>query len=388
MAGWLLVAAVAVYVPLAVDIGFTPGSIDKPTRIGQINQTIAFAVAILGLNIVIGDSGQLSLGQSAFIGLGAYTTVILVADHQWSYLATLPVSAAVCFAAGLAVGVPATRVKGMYLGVITLAVAYVFPPLVLKYGWLTGGVNGKGPRRTEARLVAPSWMPFADDGRIAGPLWVYCMCVTIAAVLFLLARNFRRSRPGRAVLAARDNEASALAMGVNVPLYKAMAFGVSAACGGLAGSMLMMNRPFASDEMFGTRMALFLVVALVAGGVGTIAGAAVGAYFYFFVPHFVGEWTFDQSGMPPVVREVTGPLFDFLEPAGIGAVGVIFGLTLILLMFLSPGGFVAGARNLRGRIVRIEPDPVWLHEVDRRGAAGPGALAPDPAPADLPVQDG
>ena len=230
--------------------------------------------------------------------------------------------------------------------------------------------------------MAPSWMPFADDGRIAGPLWVYCMCFTIAAVLFLLARNFRRSRPGRAVLAARDNEASALAMGVNVPLYKAMAFGVSAAYGGLAGSMLMMNRPFASDEMFGTRMALFLVVALVAGGVGTIAGAAVGAYFYFFVPHFVGEWTFDQSGMPPVVREVTGPLFDFLEPAGIGAVGVIFGLTLILLMFLSPGGFVAGARNLRGRIVRIEPDPVWRHDVDRRGVAGPGAVAPDTAPVD------
>ena len=85
-------------------------------RIGQLNNTIAFAVAILGLHIVTGRSGQLSLGQSAFVGLGAYTTVILVTDHSWSYLATLPASAAVCFLAGLVVGIPATRVKGMYLG--------------------------------------------------------------------------------------------------------------------------------------------------------------------------------------------------------------------------------------------------------------------------------
>src|SRR5919112_677815 len=164
-----------------------------------------------------------SIGHRVYVGGGAYTTVILVADHDWSYLATLPVSAAVCFLAGLVVGVPATRVKGMYLGVITLAVAYVFPPLVLKFGWLTGGVNGKGPGRTEAKLRAPSWMPFAYDG--------------------------------------------------------------------VAGSMLIMNRPFATDAMFGTRMALFLVVGLVAGGVGSISGAVPGAFVYLFVPHFVGEWT-------------------------------------------------------------------------------------------------
>jgi branched-chain amino acid transport system permease protein len=367
--GWLIVAAAAVYVPLAIDVGFTPGSIDQPLRIGQLNETIAFAVAILGLNIVIGDSGQLSLGQSAFVGIGAYTTVILVADHDWSYLATLPVSATLCFLAGLAVGVPATRVKGMYLGVITLTVAYVFPSLVLKYGWLTGGVNGKGPRRTEAKLNPPSWMPFADNGRIAGPLWVYCMCLAIAVILFLLARNFRRSRPGRALLAVRDNEASALAMGVHVSLYKAMAFGASAAYGGLAGSMLMMNRPFASDQLFGARMALFLVVALVAGGAGTIAGAIPGAFVYLFVPYFVSEWTFDQSGMPPILRQAAGPLFDALSPAGVGAVGAVFGLMLLLLIFLSPGGLVAGVRSLRDRVVRIEPNPRCLaaHSRDASG---------------------
>jgi branched-chain amino acid transport system permease protein len=209
-------------------------------------------------------------------------------------------------------------------------------------------------------------MPFADDGRIAGPLWVYCMCLAIAAVLFLLARNFRHSRPGRALLAVRDNEPSAAAVGVNVALYKAMAFGASAAYGGVAGSMLMMNRPFAADEMFGTRMALFLVVGLVAGGAGTIAGAIPGAFIYLFVPYFVTEWTFDQSGMPPGLRQVAGPLFELIAPGGVAAVGVIFGIALLFLMFVSPGGFVGVVRALRGRVIRIEPNPARLSR-DRSG---------------------
>jgi branched-chain amino acid transport system permease protein len=362
---WLLAVAAIVYVPFAVDVGFAPGSIDKSLRISQLNNAIAFAVAILGLNLVIGYSGQLSLGQSAFVGLGAYTTVILVADHDWSYVATLPVSAAVCFAAGLVVGVPATRVKGMYLAVVTLSVAYVFPPLVLKYDWLTGGVNGKGPPRTEARLLAPSWMPFADDGRIARPLWVYCISIAVATVLFVLARNFIRSRPGRALIAARDNESSALAYGINVPLYRAMAFGASAAYGGLAGSLLMIDRPFATDDQFGIRMAIFLVVGLVIGGSGTMSGAIAGAFVYLFVPYFISEWTFDQRGMPPGLRQVSAPLFDLLRPGGGAAVGIVFGLALLLLMFVLPGGFVAGVRMLRARVVTIVPHPSWLTDVGR-----------------------
>ena len=232
---WLIAAAIVVYVPLADDVGFAPGSIDKVFRINQLNDVIAFAVAILGLNLVIGYSGQVSLGQSAFVGVGAYTTVILVVDHDWSYFATLPASAAVCFVVGLIVGLPALRIRGLYLAVATLAVAYVFPTVVLKYDWLTGGPNGKGPGRGEAEMVAPSWMPFADAGRLAGPLWVYCILIAMATVLFVAARNFVRSGPGRALIVVRDNETSATTSGVTVPLYKAMAFGVSAVYGGLAG---------------------------------------------------------------------------------------------------------------------------------------------------------
>ena len=165
----------------------------------------------------------------------------------------------------------------------------------------------------------------------------------------------------------RDNQTSASISGVNLPLYKTMAFGVSAAYGGLAGTMLMINRPFASDVQFGLNLAIFLVVGLVAGGAGTISGAVPGALIYVFVPYFVGEWTLDQSGMPPGLKQVTKPLFDWLEDrqGGDAISGVFFGLGLLLLVFLLPGGFISGMRKLRARFVQVIPNPPWLADVER-----------------------
>jgi len=353
-------------VVFAHSLPITLFSLDKGFRVSQINDVVAYAVAILGLNLVIGYSGQLSLGQSAFVGLGAYTTIILVADHHWSFFATIPVSAGLCFLVGLLVGLPALRIRGLYLAIVTLAVAYVFPTIVLKYENLTGGPNGKKPDRGTAEMIPPSWMPFADAGRLAEPLWIYCILVVMAVALFLLARNFIKSRPGRALIAVRDNQTSASISGVNLALYKAMAFGVSAAFGGLAGTMLMINRPFASDVQFGLNLAIFLVVGLVAGGAGTISGAVPGALIYVFIPYFVGEWTLDQTGMPPGIKQATKPLFDWLEDrqGGDAISGVFFGLGLLILVFLLPGGFVSGMRKLRARLVHVIPNPPWLTDVE------------------------
>src|SRR4051794_26742942 len=332
-AAWLVVVAVIAYVPLATTVGWTPAGIGTVGRIGQLNNLMAYAVALLGLNVVIGFSGQLSLGQSAFLGLGAYTTVILVGDHHWSYFSAMAASAGISLVAGLLIGLPATRIKGVYLAIVTLVIAFVFPELVLRFAWLTGGSNGKSPPRTQARMRAPSWVPFADTGRLAGPLWVYCILAVVAAATFLLTRNGMKSRVGRALIAMRDNEASAATMGINVALYKASAFAVSALFGGLAGSMLMMSRPFASTALFDLQVALFLVAGLVIGGTGTISGSIAGACTYLFVPYFVTAWTFDQSGMPPGLRPLTAPVFAALEPGGSGGVGVVFGGVLILLVF-------------------------------------------------------
>ncbi len=193
---WLIAAFGLVYVLFAYKTGFAPASIDKAFRITQLNDVLAYAVAILGLNLVIGYSGQLSLGHSAFVGLGAYTTIILVSDHNWSYFATIPVSAALCFVVGMIVGLPALRIRGLYLAIVTLSVAFVFPTLVLKYDWLTGGPNGKKPPRGEGTLDAPSWMWFHDAGRLATPLWTYFILLIMATILFVLARNFLSSTLG------------------------------------------------------------------------------------------------------------------------------------------------------------------------------------------------
>jgi branched-chain amino acid transport system permease protein len=195
----------------------------------------------------------------------------------------------------------------------------------------------------------------------------------MATVLFILARNFIKSRPGRALIAVRDNQTSAAVSGVRLSLYKAITFGVSAVYAGLAGSMLMMNRPFASDVQFGLTLAIFLVVGLVAGGAGTISGAVPGALIYVFVPYFTREWTSDPSGMPPVIKQVTRPLFDWLENRqGAGAIaGVFFGVGLLLLVFLLPGGCIDGFRRLRARIVTVIPNPPWLR--DLRGQAAEAA---------------
>ena len=369
-AAWLVVVVVVVYIPLATTIGWTPAGIDTVARISQLNNLMAYAIAILGLNVVIGFSGQLSLGQSAFVGLGAYTTVILVGDHHWSYFSAMAASALISLVAGLLIGLPATRIKGVYLAIVTLVIAFVFPELVLRFAWLTGGSNGKSPPRTQAKMRSPSWMPFSDTGRLAGPLWVYCILAVITAASFLLARNAIKSRVGRALIAMRDNEASAATMGINVALYKASAFAVSALFGGLAGSMLMMNRAFASTVLFDMQVALFLVAGLVMGGTGILSGSIAGAFAYLFVPYFVTAWTFDQSGMPPVLRQVTAPLFAALKPGGSGAIGIVFGVALIVLMFVLPGGFVSGARRLRARLVQVEPRPRWLRERDREVTDG------------------
>jgi branched-chain amino acid transport system permease protein len=139
--------------------------------------------------------------------------------------------------------------------------------------------------------------------------------------------------------------------------------------------MLMINRPFASDALFGTRVAIFLVVGVVVGGVGTISGAVPGAFTYFFVPYFVSEWTYDQRGMPPGLRQLASPLFEWL-PGGGGLSSAFFGVALLVLVFLLPGGFVSGMRAVRGRVVQVVPRPPWLADVQKADSRTDRALRP------------
>jgi branched-chain amino acid transport system permease protein len=362
--GIVLATAALIYVPWFAD---------KPARIDQYSQVVAYAVAIMALNLVIGFSGQISLGHSAFVGIGAYTTVILVADHDWSYFATIPVAFALSFAVGILVGLPALRIRGLYLAVVTLAVATVFPTLVIKYESLTGGPNGK---QAPDKLVPPDWTPWGPRDRFGAVAYRYFVILAIAAVMFVVARNLLRSRVGRAVIALRDNQTSAATAGVNPAIYKTLMFGVSAAMAGVAGSLLMIQQPQATDTRFGIELAIFLVVALVIGGVATIAGAVPGALVYVFLPYYAVQWS-ENIG--------------FLEGRpGAGAIsGVIYGVLLLIFVFILPGGVMDGIRRLRARVVRIIPNPSWLPKehaevvVEEAPPSPFPELVSEPSPSDL-----
>jgi branched-chain amino acid transport system permease protein len=354
--GWAIGIGIVIYLPLHAS---------QVVRIEQYSQVAAIAVAILGLNLVIGYSGAISLGHSAFVGIGAYTTVIMVVDHDWSYFATLPLAFAICFAVGVVLGIPALRIRGVYLAIVTLALATVFPAIILKYGSLTGGTTGKS---TTDKLLPPDWTPWDVRDRTGPPTYRYFVIVTIAAVMFLLARNLMRSRVGRALIAQRDNRTSATTSGVNVPLYATLMFGTSAAFAGIAGSLLMFQRPQATETQFGVTLALYLFVGVVVGGAGIMSGAIPGALLFVFVPYYTARWSTN---------------FSFLEGRLVAPAELLYGVLLLAVVFVLPGGVMDGIRRLRGRIVRIVPNPSWLPDgnVAERGVANDTERVPDDAPA-------
>ncbi|MDQ0381084.1 branched-chain amino acid ABC transporter permease [Amycolatopsis thermophila] len=325
-------AALLVVLPLVIG---------DVSQIETLTQMVAYSVAILGLGLLTGHCGQISLGHSAFVGLGAYTTIILVADHNWPYLATIPVSVVICLLAGALVGVPALRIRGLYLATVTLAVAALFPVLVDKFPSFTGGPNGKfAPHE----MAAPDWF-FVDPYTVTGPATDhYYAVLAVAGLMFLVAANIVRGRVGRAMHAVRDAPLSAAASGIRVARVKIFAFAVSAAFAGVAGSLLVIQVPAVSDSRFDLYLSIFLLVALIAGGSGSILGAIPGAVIFVVLRTYMADWA--ES-------------LDLLggRPDGGQIVGIASGALLIAFVFLLPGGVVDGLGKLRRRVLEIVPRP-------------------------------
>jgi branched-chain amino acid transport system permease protein len=226
LVGLALLALVAIAVP------FVFGSF----RVGQFTQVLAYAVAILGLNLLVGYSGQISLGHGAFFALGAYVAAILIADHGFPHLLTLPLAGAFAFVAGLLVGLPALRVRGLYLALLTLGLAVATPPVIKRLESLTGGAQGLNVALPEP----PSGAGLAQDQ------WIYFITLAVAVVLFALVASMLRGRIGRALITIRDDEIVARSMGVNLALYKTTAFAISAAYAGMGGALYVL--PSASSR--------------------------------------------------------------------------------------------------------------------------------------------
>jgi branched-chain amino acid transport system permease protein len=271
----------------------------------QLTMLLIYALAVLALNILTGGSGQFSLGQSAFYAVGAYTSAILMEHANMNYALTLPVAGIVCFAFGFLFGQPALRLSGVYLALATFALATAMPQL-LKLGFFehwTGGVQGLVVTKPDA----PFGLPMSQD------MWLYYFTLAISIGIYVASVNLLRSRSGRAFMAIRDNEIAASAMGVNVSLYKTLAFGVSAGITGVAGGLGAIAVQFVAPDGYTIVLAISLFLGMVVGGVGWLPGSIVGSAFIIFVPNIA-------------------------ESISKGLSGAVFGVLLFVVIFLVPHG--------------------------------------------------
>jgi branched-chain amino acid transport system permease protein len=289
-------------------------------RTVQLATVGAYFIAILGLDVLTGHSGQISLGHGAFMAVGAYTTAILMANHGVRDLWTIPIAAGVAGVIGLLAGVPALRLSGLYLALATFGIAVVLPTILKKFDHFTGGSTGITlfGKPTQTGHGVGIW-------GLTNNQWLYALTWTIGGFVFLIAWWLLDSRFGRSLRAIRDSELAATASGVNRAKYKVLAFGVSAAFAGVAGALFAINVAYVAPDTFPIQLSLYLLVGAVVGFFGSIWGAVLGALLIQFLPDIVGL-------IPHVDTKQAGPTTLF------------FGLVLVVLMLVLPVVLRAASR--------------------------------------------
>jgi branched-chain amino acid transport system permease protein len=288
-------------------------------RVFQFNLVLVYAIALLGLNMLTGYNGQISLGHGAFYAIGAYCAAILMDKYGVPYWATLPAAAAVCLAVGFLFGLPALRLEGLYLALATFALGVSLPSL-LKYHHLekwTGGVQGIVITKPD-----PPWgLPINADQ------WLYYFTLAVAVLMFVLAWNMLRGRIGRAMMAIRDQHIAAEAMGINTAMVKSLAFGVSAMYTGVAGALGAIAVQYVAPDSFNIFLSIVFLIGIVIGGLASISGAIFGALFIQFVPNVADE----------------------ISKA---APWAIFGIFLIGFVYVMPMGIAGAVRMGLARLAR------------------------------------
>ncbi len=312
----------------------------KNYRVFQLNLVLIYAIAVLGLNILTGYNGQISLGHGAFYAIGAYAAAVLMDRWGVPYWLTLPVSALLCFALGFLMGFPALRLGGHYLALATFALALAIPQL-LKYKQiegLTGGVQGIVLSKPEPPFT------FSLFGQpLSADRWLYFFTLFVVIVMFVLAWNLLRGRVGRALVAIRDHPIAATAMGINLPMFKSLCFGVSAGFTGVAGALGAIAVAFVSPDSFTVFLSITFLVGVVVGGLASIPGAVFGALFIQFVPNIA-------DGMSK------------------SAPWAIYGVFLIGFMYLMPTGVMGLVQRL---LARVRQRPASAAPIQHEAGGGP-----------------
>jgi len=286
-------------------------------RTFQFTQVLIYAIALLGLNMLTGYNGQISIGHSAFYAIGAYTAAIMIDRWNIGYGWTIPVAGLLCLVVGFLFGRPALRLEGLYLALATLALALSVPQILKYFEHWTGGSQGI----VLSKPPAPWKLPLNSDQ------WLYYLILSITIVLFVLAKNLLAGRVGRALVAIRDNHIAAEAMGIDNALYKSVVFGVSAAYTGIAGALSAVAIAYVAPDSFDAFLSITFLTGIVIGGLATISGAVIGALFIQFVPN----WAQDISKAAP---------------------WAIFGTFLIVFMYVMPRGIAGFCRLVWIRLTR------------------------------------
>lgn len=306
LAALLALLGVAIWIPLYF----------VPFRVFQFTLVLVYAIAVLGLGLLTGYNGQISLGHGAFFAVGAYTAAILMAKAGWAYPLTLPPAALLTFLLGFGVGIPALRLHRLYLALVTLALAVVTPPILKRFSGLTGGAMGL----TVPKPSPPEWTGLASDQ------WLYFLALVAAIAAFVLAYNIVHSRIGRAMIAIRENPIAAETMGVELARVKTLTFAWSAMFAGVAGVLFTWVIGFTSPDSFTVVLSVEILAALVVGGLASIWGPLFGAAFLVFVPN--------------IAQDVNQ-----------AAPGIAFGALLIIVLYVAPGGLAGLGRRMWTRIV-------------------------------------
>ena len=303
------------------------------TSLRQASQIIVSVLAVLGVNIATGYGGMISLGHGVFVGVGAFATGYYVDDLSMPWLLAITLGAATAGIAGAFVGIPALRIKGIHLALVTLGLAIVFRPLSKRFPSITGGVSG---RSIEARFDAPGWWP--GDGRMASSVYRYVFCVLVVLLALWATWNVVNSRFGRSMRALRDNDTAAAVYGIDLVSARVTTFAISAGLAGLCGALQVVLVPFVSQDKFPAQELLVIYASAVVGGLGTIWGSVLGVVARTVVAK-AGDAVAGFDGLGPI-----GEFFDLLDESAF-----VFGLGLIVLTFLFPTGLAGIGRKDRLR---------------------------------------
>lgn len=283
-------------------------------------------VSAVGLNMLTGTTGLISLGQAGFLAVGAYTNGLLIADHGWPVWLSLPAAGAVAAAISLVVGVPSLRLKGLYLAITTLAFSFIINHVILYAEGLTHGPNG---------VFVSGATLFGIDVQRGAPL--YYLTLAVAVLVVLMALNFGRTRIGRAWMAIRDHDIAARVMGIDLVRYKLLAFVASSFVVGIAGALISLQIRFVNIDVFALILSIEALAILILGGLGSIAGAVLGAVFLSFLPEAI-RLAFTTFGSTDSTL-YTSYVFEIR--------GIVYGVVIVVFLRFVPDGLIGLWRDAR-----------------------------------------